>query len=382
MNHKILAINPGSTSTKIAVYLNAKPVFLKSIIHDPLQLNKYERISDQYEFRKDIILKELKDSHIPIENIEVVVGRGGLIHPIESGVYNINERLRNDLLEGVMGEHASNLGGLIAHDIAKELPNCHAFIADPVVVDELQDVARITGHPRFQRFSIFHALNQKATARAYARLMNHKYDELNLVIAHMGGGISIGAHRNGKVIDVNQALDGEGPFSPERSGTLPAGALAKFCFEGGLTLEEVKRMITGEGGYVAYLNTNSAYEVELLAQDGDDNARLIQDGMSYQIGKEIASMCAVLHGEVDAIILTGGISHNPMVVEYIKKMVAFIAPVVIYPGEDEMHALAMNGLMVLKGEIKPKEYDESTMVNVILPCWESKDKEKDEMMKS
>jgi butyrate kinase len=381
MDHKILAINPGSTSTKIAVYHNAKPVFLKNILHDPKELSKYKRISDQYEFRKNIILKELKNSHLDIEEIEIIVGRGGLIHPIESGVYNINDRLRHDLLEGVMGEHASNLGGLIAIDIAKDLPNCKAFIADPVVVDELQDVARIAGHPRFQRFSIFHALNQKATARAYSRLMNRKYEELNLVIAHLGGGVSVGAHRKGKVIDVNQALDGEGPFSPERSGTLPAGALVKLCYEGTLTLDEMKRMITGEGGYVAYLGTNSAYEVELLAQEGDEKASLIQDGMSYQIGKEIASMCAVLHGDVDAIILTGGISHNPMVVEYIKKMVSFIAPVVIYPGEDEMHALAMNGLMVLKGEIKPKEYDESTMVNVKLPCWDSRDREKDEMMK-
>jgi butyrate kinase len=381
MDHKILAINPGSTSTKIAVYFNAKPVFLKNILHDPQELSKYKRISDQHEFRKNIILTELKNSHLDIEDIEVIVGRGGLIHPIESGVYNINDRLRHDLLEGVMGEHASNLGGLIAIDIAKDLPNCKAFIADPVVVDELQDVARIAGHPRFQRFSIFHALNQKATARAYSRLMNRKYEELNLVIAHLGGGVSVGAHRKGKVIDVNQALDGEGPFSPERSGTLPAGALVKMCYDGSFTLDEMKRMITGEGGYVAYLGTNSAYEVELLAQEGDDKASLIQDGMSYQIGKEIASMCAVLHGDVDAIILTGGISHNPMVVEYIKKMVSFIAPVVIYPGEDEMHALAMNGLMVLKGEIKPKEYDESTMVNVKLPCWDSRDREKDEMMK-
>jgi butyrate kinase len=378
MNHNILAINPGSTSTKIAVYKNAKPVFLKNILHNPDKLSRYARISDQYEFRKEIILKELKDSHINIEIIEAIVGRGGLVHPIESGVYYINDRLRNDLLEGLMGEHASNLGGLIAHDIAKDIPNCRAFIADPVVVDELQDVARIAGHPRFQRYSIFHALNQKATARAYARLMNHKYEDLNLVIAHLGGGVSVGAHRKGRVIDVNQALDGEGPFSPERSGTLPSGALAKLCFEGSLSLEEIKRMINGEGGYVAYMSTNSAYEVELLAQDGDDNARLIQDAMSYQIGKEIASMCAVLHGEVDAIILTGGISHNPMVVEYIKKMVSFIAPVVIYPGEDEMHALAMNGLMVLKGEIKPKEYDESTMVNVKLPCWEGRDRGMDD----
>lgn len=381
MNHKILAVNPGSTSTKIAVYHNAKPVFLKNIIHDPEALSKYKRISDQYEFRKEIILKELQDSHISISIIEAIVGRGGLIRPIESGVYNINDRLRNDLMEGLMGEHASNLGGLIAHDLAKDLPGCKAFIADPVVVDELQDVARIAGHPLFQRFSIFHALNQKATARAYSRLMNHKYDELNLIIAHMGGGISVGAHRKGKVIDVNQALDGEGPFSPERSGTLPAGALAKLCMDGKHTLDEIKKIITGEGGYVAYMGTNSAYEVELLAQDGDDKARLIQDAMSYQIGKEIAAMCAVLHGEVDAIILTGGISHNPMVVEYIKKMVSFIAPVVIYPGEDEMHALAMNGLMVLKGEIKPKDYDESTMVSVHLPCWESHDSEKDDLMK-
>jgi butyrate kinase len=381
MDHKILAINPGSTSTKIAVYYNAKPVFLKNILHDPKVLSKYKRISDQHEFRKNIILAELKNSHLDIGDIEVIVGRGGLIHPIESGVYNINERLRHDLLEGVMGEHASNLGGLIAIDIARDLPNCKAFIADPVVVDELQDVARIAGHPRFQRFSIFHALNQKATARAYSRLMNRKYEELNLVIAHLGGGVSVGAHRKGKVIDVNQALDGEGPFSPERSGTLPAGALIKLCYEGSFTLDEMKRMVTGEGGYVAYLGTNSAYEVELLAQEGDEKASLIQDGMSYQIGKEIAAMCAVLHGDVDAIILTGGISHNPMVVEYIKKMVSFIAPVVIYPGEDEMHALAMNGLMVLKGEIKPKEYDESTMVNVKLPCWDSRDREKDEMMK-
>lgn len=381
MNHQILAINPGSTSTKIAVYQNAKPIFLKSILHDPEALSKYKRIGDQYEFRKNLILKELKDSNINIYDIEAVVGRGGLVRPIESGVYNINDRLKKDLLEGIMGEHASNLGGLIAYDIAQDLPGCRAFIADPVVVDELQDVARVAGHPRFQRFSIFHALNQKATARAYSRLMNRKYEDLNLVIAHLGGGVSVGAHRKGKVIDVNQALDGEGPFSPERSGSLPSGALAKLCFEGSLSLEEVKRMITGEGGYVAYLGTNSAYEVELLAQDGDERASLIQDAMSYQIGKEIAAMCAVLHGDIDAIILTGGISHNPMVVEYIKKMVSSMAPVVIYPGEDEMHALAMNGLMVLKGEIKPKEYDESTMVNVKLPCWDNNDHSKDEMMK-
>ncbi len=362
MEYRILAINPGSTSTKIAVYSNNKPVFLKDIRHDAEKLSKFKRVSDQFKFRKEIILEELKDSHIDIEKIHAIVGRGGLIRPIESGVYRINDRLKKDLREATLGEHASNLGGLIADDIARDLSGCHAFIADPVVVDEMEDVARISGHPEFKRMSIFHALNQKATARSYARLMNKRYEELNLVIAHMGGGISIGAHRHGRVIDVNQALDGEGPFSPERSGTLPAGALAKLCFDGKHTLDEIKKMITGQGGYTAYLKTNNAYEVELMAEEGDEKARLIQDAMSYQIGKEIAAMCAVLHGEVDAIILTGGISHNPMVVEYVKRMVSFIAPVVIYPGEDEMHALAMNGLLVLKGEIEAKDYDESTII--------------------
>ena len=362
MIHKILAINPGSTTTKVAVYHNSKPVFLKNIHHQAKELKKFKRISDQFRFRKEIILNELKDSHININNIEAIVGRGGLLYPIESGVYRINERMKHDLLEGILGEHASNLGGLIADDLAKEIPRCQAFIADPVVVDELEPVARIAGHPEFKRISIFHALNHKATARSYARLLNKKYEELNLVIAHMGGGISIGAHRKGRVIDVNQALDGEGPFSPERSGTLPTGALARYCYENNAGLDKVIRMICGEGGLVAYLGTNSAYEVELMAEDGNEKARLIQDAMSYQIGKEISAMCAALHGEVDAIILTGGISHNPMVVEYIKKMVSFIAPVIIYPGEDEMHALAMNGLMVVKGQVKPKEYDESTMV--------------------
>jgi butyrate kinase len=360
--HHILAINPGSTSTKVAVYINTKVIFLKNIPHNTEELLKFKRISDQYKYRKDIVIEELKNAHIEFEQIQVVVGRGGLLKPIKSGIYKVNEAMKKDLLEGILGQHASNLGGLIADDVARMLPSAKAYIADPVVVDELEDVARFTGHPVFKRISIFHALNQKATARSYARLLNKKYEELNLIIAHMGGGISVGAHKNGKVIDVNQALDGEGPFSPERSGTLPAGALASFCHTEGVSLEQVKRMITGEGGYVAYFGTNNAYEIELMAQDGDEKARLIQDAMSYQIAKEIGAMATVLQGNIDGIILTGGIANNPMVCEYIKKMVSFIAPVIIYPGEDEMHALAMNGLMVLKGEIEPKDYDESNMI--------------------
>jgi butyrate kinase len=359
---QILAINPGSTSTKIAVYENTKVIFLKSIPHSLEDLKNFKRVTDQYAFRKKVVLNELKHAHIEIVKIEAVVGRGGLLRPIKSGIYAINDRMKKDLREGILGEHASNLGGLIADNIARSLPNAKAYIADPVVVDEMEDVARIAGHPDFRRLSIFHALNQKATARSYARLLNSKYEDLNLIIAHMGGGISIGAHLRGRVVDVNNALDGEGPFSPERTGTLPAGQLIKKCFEEDMTIDQVKKMITGEGGLMAYFGTNSAYQIELMALDGDDKARFIQDAMSYQVAKDIGAMATVLHGEVDAIILTGGIANNPMVVEYIKKMVGYIAPVIIYPGEDEMHALAMNGLMVLKGEVVPKEYTEENMV--------------------
>jgi len=362
MTHKILAINPGSTSTKIAIYQNTKPVFLKNIRHPAEELRKFKHCADQFQYRKDIILQELKNSHIDVSRIEAVVGRGGLIRPIQSGVYTINEKLKTDLKQGVMGEHASNLGGLIADDLAKSIPGAIALIADPVVVDEMQDVARVAGHPKFRRYSIFHALNHKSIARDYARLIDKKYEDLNLILAHLGGGVSVGAHRKGRVVDVNQALDGNGPISPERSGTMPAGDLVDYCFSGKFSKDEIMSWISGKGGLIAYLGTNSAYEVELMVREGNEKAKLIQEAMSYQIGKEIGAMSVVLHGEVDAIILTGGMSHNTMIVEYIKKMVKFIAPVVIYPGEDEMYALSMNGLRVLKGEVNVKEYNQDTMV--------------------
>ncbi len=362
MLHTILAINPGSTSTKIAIYLNNKPVFLKNIQHHIDEITSFKKISDQYQYRKQIILNELESSNIETEKIEAVIGRGGLVKPIVSGVYAVNEKLKEDLRNGILGEHASNLGGLIADDIATSLPNARAFIADPVVVDEMDDVAKIAGHPKFRRHSIFHALNQKSTARAYSKLIDRNYDELNLIIAHLGGGISVGAHKKGRVVDVNQALNGNGPMSPERSGTVPAGDLVEYCFSGKYSKEEIQGWLTGKGGFVAYMGTNSAYEVELMARDGDEKAKLIENTMSYQIGKEIGAMIAVLGGDVDAIILTGGISHSPRVVEYIKKMIGFASPVVIFPGEDEMYALARNALMVLKGEIECKEYDETNMV--------------------
>ncbi len=353
---KILAINPGSTSTKIAVYRNTKSVFLKTLRHQTEELSRYAKIADQFEFRKEIILRELQEADLDIQKITAVVGRGGLIKPIESGVYMVNDRMKEDLRNSIRGEHASNLGALIADDIARSLPNAKAYIADPVVVDELQDVARISGHPRFERVSIFHALNQKAIARQYAKSLDKKYEELNIIVAHLGGGISVGAHCNGRVIDVNNALDGEGPFSPERAGTIPAGQLAKLCFSGEVTLDDVKKIITGKGGLVAHAGTNDAYEVEMKAKAGDKKAQLLQDAMAYNIGKYIGQMAVVLKGRVDGIILTGGIAHNPYLVEYVKEMVGFIAPVAVYPGEDEMQALAMNALMVIRGEVLAKEY--------------------------
>jgi butyrate kinase len=355
-NKRILVINPGSTSTKIAVYQNYTPLFLKSINHPIDQLRQFNRISDQYQFRKNIVLKELELAEIDLKSISIVIGRGGLVKPIESGIYEVNEAMVQDLIESPLGEHASNLGGLIAYDLAKTLTNARALIADPVVVDEMNDVARIAGHPNFKRFPIFHALNQKAIARSYALSHDKKYEELNLIIAHMGGGISIGAHCKGRVIDVNNALDGEGPFSPERSGTIPAGQLASLCYSGDYKHDEIKKMIIGEGGLIAYLGTNDAYKVELRAREGEPEAKLIQDAMSYQVGKAIGEMATVLKGEVDAILLTGGIANNTMVTDYIKSMVRFIAQVIVYPGEDEMKALAQNAVRVIKGEVECKEY--------------------------
>lgn len=363
MIHQILAINPGSTSTKIAVYHNTRPVFLRTISHNPEQLEQYDNIANQFELRHDAILYELDQARITRKEIEIVIGRGGLLKPLKSGVYSINDEMRNDLLMGAQGEHASNLGGLIADAIAAKIPGARAFIADPVVVDEMHEVARFTGHPLFRRHSIFHALNQKATGRAYARLLNKKYEDLNLVVAHLGGGISVGAHYQGRIIDVNQALDGEGPFSPERTGSLPMGELAAWCLNGSHTLSEIKHTLSGQGGYIAYFGTNNAYEIELMARDGDEKARTLQDAMAYQIGKEIGAYAAVLHGKIDAIILTGGMAHNTAIVEYIKSMVSFIAPVVIYPGEDEMHSLAMNAFLVAKGELMPKEYSPENLVD-------------------
>jgi butyrate kinase len=262
----------------------------------------------------------------------------------------------HDLSNSPVGEHASNLGGLIAHDIAVSLPDAKAYIANPVVVDELEDIARISGHPKFSRISIFHALNQKAVAREHAKSIMRTYEDLNLIVVHLGGGITIGAHQKGRVIDVNQGLDGEGPFSPERSGTLPVGQLVNICFSGDYTQKEIMSMIKGHGGLVAYLGTNSAYDAEGAAFEGDEKASLILQAMAYQVAKDIGAMGTVLKGEVDGILITGGVANSKWFVNLIVERVHKIAPTHVYPGEDEMRALAFNGLRVYKGEAEVKEY--------------------------
>jgi len=357
MKRLILVINPGSTSTKFALFEEEQMLFELTLAHSHSDISKYKNIADQFEFRKDLIIQELKNRNYDPGRIAVIVGRGGLVKPIESGIYEVNEKMIADLRSGLLGQHASNLGGIIAHDIAAALPDAKAYIVDPVVVDELQPVARISGHPAVERISIFHALNQKAVARMHAASTGKNYEDINRKRAHMGGGISVGAHRKGRVVDVNNALNGDGPFSPERSGTLPAGQLADLCFSGKYTHAEIKSMITGKGGMVAYLGTNSFIEVCKMADDGDEKAILVRDAAVYQVAKEIGAMAAVLYGKVDTIILTGGLAYNDTFVGQIKSMVDFIAEVVIYPGEDEIKSLAFNGLMALNGKIAIKKYE-------------------------
>ncbi len=354
--HRILAINPGSTSTKFAVYYDEECILNKTIKHSFDELLGYDNIIDQFDFRKGLIIDALVEEGISVDSIKYIIGRGGLTYPLRSGVYRVNNLMLEHVREGVMGQHASNLGPMLADYIALQIPGAKAFIADPVVTDEMEPVARISGHSKFERRSIFHALNQKAVARIHSRKIGKTYEQLNLIVVHLGGGISVGAHKKGKVVDVNNALDGEGPLSPERSGTVPAGQLIDLCFEGKYSIDQIKRMITGEGGYVSYLGTNNAREVEQLAKEGNEKAKLIQEALFYQVSKMIGEMAVVLEGKVDAVLLTGGIAHNKGLVEYVKMKTEFIAKVYTYPGEDELEALSMNALRVARGELMAQEY--------------------------
>lgn len=355
MSNNLLIINPGSTSTKIGIYQDEKEVFVKTLRHSSEEIGRYETIYAQFEFRKEIILDVLKRENIDIKTLDAVVGRGGMLKPIEGGTYLVNEKLLQDLKIGVQGQHASNLGGIISNEIAKEL-KVPAFIVDPVVVDELQDVARLSGVPKMPRVSKFHALNQKAVAKRYAKESAEAYENLNLIVVHLGGGVSVGAHRKGKVVDVNNALDGEGAFSPERAGTVPAGKLIELCFSGKYSEKEIYSKIVGKGGFVAYLNTNDARELEDWVSEGREDAIKIYKAFVYQVAKQIGEMATVLEGKVNSIIITGGIAYWKDLIKELNKKVGFIAKLTVYPGEDELLALAQGAIRALTGEEKAKEY--------------------------
>ncbi len=355
MSKYILAINPGSTSTKISVYDADKEVFTQNLRHSNEDLAQYETIIDQFLFRKEVILKALAENNFKVEDLSAVIGRGGLLRPIPSGVYAVNEEMMADLRSAKYGEHACSLGALIANEIGTQIGR-PAYIADPVVVDELSDVARIGGHPMFPRLSIFHALNHKAIAKMYAREIGKKYEDLNLIVAHMGGGVSVAAHDHGRVIDVNNALYGEGPFSPERTGGISAMQVADVCYSGKYTLAEIKKIIAGKGGIVSHLGTNNFKDVDDRVAAGDKEAKLISDAFVYQTAKAIGGLAPVFYGKVDGIVLTGGIAYGKIIMKELSDMVSWIAPVRIYPGEDEMSALVGNALAVLEGRDQVKNY--------------------------
>lgn len=355
MTQRLLIINPGSTSTKVALFIDETQTIKKTISHDPTTLKQFKRMIDQYDFRKEAILNFIHEAGYDINTLSAIVGRGGLLNPLASGTYLVNDKMIHDLENAIRGEHASNLGAIIAFAIAKPL-NIPAYIVDPVVVDEMHDLARYTGMKQIERVSTFHALNQKAVAKRAAKDLGKPYETLNLIVAHLGGGISVGAHQQGKVIDVNNALDGDGPMSPERSGSVPLGPLYKMCFSGNYTLDQIKRLNYGEGGMVAYLNTNDGVEIMKRIQNGDKLASKIHEVMCYQISKEIGAASTVLKGKVDAIILTGGFAYNKLTTDLITERVSFICPVLLYPGEDEMLALAQGALRVLNHSEEVKIY--------------------------
>lgn len=351
----ILVINPGSTTTKLSLFLGDKEILTENIHHKIEDLARFNRASDQDLYRMEIIVRYLKNQNIDLSKIKAVVGRGGMIRPIEGGTYTVNDEMVADLKRGVMGDHPSNCGGLIAYTISKSL-GCEAYIVDPVVVDEMDPIAKISGMPLIRRKSIFHALNQKAVAREVASQLNKAYHEITVLVAHMGGGITVGCHARGRVIDVNNGLDGDGPFSPERSGAVPIGDLIKACFSGEYTFPEMKKLVKGHGGMVAYLGTHDMQIVEEKIAANDERARIVYEAMAYQIAKEIGAMATVVNGNIDAIVLTGGMAKSKKFADLISKRVKFIAPVFSMPGEQEMKALALGALRVLKGEEKAKTY--------------------------
>ncbi|MDR0949617.1 MAG: butyrate kinase [Lachnospiraceae bacterium] len=355
MSYKSLVINPGSTSTKIGVFEDETLLFEETLRHTTEEIAAYDSVADQKDFRKDIILKLLESKGFDLQSLSMVVGRGGMLKPIPSGTYAVTDALLQDLNAAVQGEHASNLGGILAREIGDPL-GIPSYIVDPVVVDELMPIARFSGHPDLPRVSIFHALNQKAMARRYAASVGKPYDELRLIVVHMGGGVTVGGHVEGKVIDVFNGVDGDGAFSPERAGGVPNGALITMCFSGKYTEKEMRKQMVGKGGLNAYLGTNSMKEVSERAAANDEKAALIREAFILQMSKDIGAISCSLFGKVDQIVITGGIAYDKTVVAGIQERTQWIAPVTVYPGEDELLALVQGGLRVLTGEEQAKEY--------------------------
>ena len=355
MSIKSLIINPGSTSTKIGVFEDETLLFEETLRHSTEEIAQYASIVDQKDFRKQIILDLLAKKNFDINSLQVIVGRGGMLKPIPGGTYAVSDELLEDLKIGKQGQHASNLGGILAREIGDSI-GVPSYIVDPVVVDELMPIARYSGVPELPRTSVFHALNQKAVAKRYAKEKGVSYDSLNLIVVHMGGGVSVGAHEKGRVIDVFNALDGDGAFSPERAGAVPSGALIKMCFSGEYTEKEVYKKIVGNGGFNAYLGTNDMRDVAKMIADGDAHADEIREAFILQVCKNIGSMACVLKGKVDRIIVTGGIAYNKEVVDKMEERAGFIAPFTVYPGEDELLALAQGALRVMNGEEEAMKY--------------------------
>lgn len=355
MSIKSLIINPGSTSTKIGVLEDETLLFEETLRHPTEEIAQYATIVDQKDFRKKIILDLMEKKNFDMKSLNVIVGRGGMLKPIPSGTYAVTDELLHDLKIGKQGQHASNLGGILAREIGDSI-GVPSYIVDPVVVDELMPIARYSGVPELPRTSVFHALNQKAVAKRYAKETGKSYDSLNLIVVHMGGGVSVGAHEKGKVVDVFNALDGDGAFSPERAGAVPAGALVKMCFSGKYTEKEVYKKIVGSGGFNAYVGTNDMRDVEALVEKGDKEVTLVREAFLLQVAKDIGSMACVLKGRVDQIIITGGIAYNKGVIERLTERAGFIAPITVYPGEDELLALAQGAIRVISGEEKVMDY--------------------------
>ena len=362
----LLVVNTGSTSTKIAVYDSGEKLFEKNLTHTAEEISQYGSVMDQTPMRRDAIIDFLYEKGVALESIDIAMARGGLITPIRTGVYEVNQDMRDALMAAKEGAHACNLSALIADDIAVMVneareakgmeARCRAFIADPPMADEMLPEVKVGGLPEFPRRTLFHALNSRAMVRRYARGVGKTNKEVTVIVAHMGGGSSVSLHRNGLVIDTNDALGGDGPISPERAGSVPAFPLVEKCFSGKWTKEQIKKRLVGRGGAVAYFGTNDLREVAARANAGETECDTFLRGYCVSVAKYIASLSAVVCGEVDAIILTGGIAHNAAIVEDITRRVRFIAPVEVYAGENELESLAENGYGILAGEFEIKYY--------------------------